>query len=53
MVGYLVGDQHLDLELEKLLPEGELRRVFRNELSAEDLPLDRSFVLVIWKKTML
>ena len=43
----LVGHQHLDLELQELLPEGQLRRAFRNELGSEDLALDRLLVLVV------
>ena len=43
----LVGHQHLDLELQEFLPEGQLRRTFRNELGTEDLALDRLLVLVV------
>ena len=43
----LVGHQHLDLELQKLLPEGELRGAFWYELSPKDFPLDRPLVFVI------
>ena len=44
-----VGDEeHPDLELEKLFPKGELRRLQRDEICRHQLQLAISFVL-IWK----
>lgn len=43
----LVGDQHLDLELQELLPEAEVGRLLGDHLLVEQLPLQGLLILVI------
>ena len=43
----LVGDQHLDLQLPELLPEGELGLPLGDELVGHHLLLNRPLVLVV------
>ena len=43
----LVGEEHLDLQLFELLPEGEVRRPLGDEFMRVELPLERLLVLVV------
>ena len=43
----LVGDQHLDLELEELFPEGQIGRFLGNHLLVEQFAFQSLLVLVI------
>jgi len=49
----LIGDQHLELELEELVPKREDGLLLRYQLVSHHLPFDGAFILVIFGVPML